>query len=227
MEPTVSGVGVLDKSVAVLEAVAEAVAPVSLGELVATTGLTKPTVHRLAVALEAHGLLRRVDGARYVAGLRLIGLGRSAAAAWPVVEVARDPLAVLCRETGESAQLYVREGDQRVCVLSLESDHELRTIVAEGARLPLDVGSAGRVLVGEIPAAGWTASRGERAPGVGSVSAPVRDARGQVVAAVGISGPLDRLGPEPGGRYGEAVRSAAEHISAVLAEGVRGAPTPR
>lgn len=225
MKSTVSGVGVLDKSVAVLGAVADAAGPVSLSHLVATTGLTKPTVHRLAVALEAHGLLRRVDGSRYVAGLRLIGLGRSAAEAWPVVDVARDPLAVLCRETGESAQLYVREGDDRVCVLSLESDHELRTIVAEGARLSLDVGSAGRVLAGEVPASGWTASRGERAPGVGSVSAPVRDGKGQIVAAIGISGPLDRLGPDAGGRYGEVVRRAAEDISTGLAEGVRGVPT--
>ena len=225
MEPTVSGVGVLDKSVAVLGAVAGAASPLSLGDLVTATGLPKPTVHRLAVALEAHGLLRRVDGARYVAGLRLIGLGRSAAEAWPVIDVAREPLAALCGQTGESAQLYVREGDERVCVLSLESDHELRTIVAEGARLPLEVGSAGRVLTGEVLPSRWTASLGERAPGVGSVSAPVIDGHGQVVAAVGISGPLERLGSDPGGRYGDAVSRAADRISAGLTEGVRGGPT--
>lgn len=225
MEHTVSGVGVLDKSVAVLGAVADAAASQSLGDLVSATGLPKATVHRLAVALESHGLLRRDGGGRYLAGLRLIGLGRAAAEAWPVVDVAREPLDELCRVTGESAQLYVREGDERVCVLSRESGHELRTIVAEGARLPVGLGSAGRVLSGVSSPSGWTVSLGERAPGVGSVSAPVLDGHGLVVAAVGVSGPLGRLGGDPGDRYGAAVQRAAERISAGLVQAVRGVPT--
>jgi DNA-binding IclR family transcriptional regulator len=56
----------------------------------------------------------------------------------------------------------------------------------------------------------------ERAPGVASVSAPVRDASGAVVAAVGISGPVDRLGPTPGERFGPAVVAAAHKIEAAL-----------
>ena len=43
-----SGVGVLDKSVAVLDAAAHA--PVGLGDLVELTGLPRATAHRLAVA---------------------------------------------------------------------------------------------------------------------------------------------------------------------------------
>ncbi|MEO6987247.1 MAG: IclR family transcriptional regulator [Aquihabitans sp.] len=225
MEHTVSGVGVLDKSVAVLSAVADAATPRSLGDLVSSTGLPKATVHRLAVALESHGLLRRDGSGAFLLGLRMIGLGRAATEAWPVVDVARAPVGELRRETGESAQLYVREGEERVCVLSLESGHELRTIVAEGARLPVGLGSAGRVLSGEPSTSGWVASLGERAPGVGSVSAPVVDGHGQVVAAVGVSGPLERLGGDPGGRYGDAVRRAAERISAGLIQGIKVRPT--
>ena len=49
-----SGIGVVDKSVAILECVAAA--PVALAGLVEVTGLPRATAHRLAVALEAHGL---------------------------------------------------------------------------------------------------------------------------------------------------------------------------
>jgi DNA-binding IclR family transcriptional regulator len=212
MERTISGVGVLDKSVAVLDAVAAAAGACTLGDLVAATGIPKPTVHRLAGALEVHGLLRRDGDGRYLLGVRLIGLGRSAADDWPLAEAARPALEALRERTGESVQLYRRDGDHRVCVVSLESPHELRTIVPQGARLPLGLGSAGRILDGSAAGDPWVASAGERAPGVGSVSAPVV-VGGHVVAAVGISGPLDRLGDHPGDRHGEAVRLAAEAIA--------------
>lgn len=213
MEQSVRSVGVLDKSVALLRALADG--PASLAGLVAVTGLPKPTAHRLAVALTAHGLVRRTDDGGFALGAELVGLGRAAAEGWPWGDAAGPALAALVEATGESAQLYVREGDGRRCLLSRESAHELRTIVAEGVRLPLDRGSAGRILSGAA-GAGWVASVEERAPGVASVSAPVRDATGAVVAAVGISGPVDRLGPTPGERFGPAVVEAATKIEAAL-----------
>jgi DNA-binding IclR family transcriptional regulator len=212
MEHTISGVGVLDKSMAVLEVVASADGPVRLGDLVAATGLSKATAHRLATALAAHGLVRRDGDGAYRLGLRLVGLGHAAAEDWPLGTLARPVLEALRDGTGESVQLYVRDGDQRTCVVSLESPHELRTIVPEGIRLPLGVGSAGRILSGAAPADRWAASVEERARGVASVSAAVvRD--GDVIAAVGISGPLERLGTTPGERFGDAVAGAAAQIA--------------
>jgi DNA-binding IclR family transcriptional regulator len=217
MEQTISGVGVLDKSVGVLDAVAAAPGPCTLGELVSVTGLPKATAHRLAAALEVHGLLRRDPEGRYLLGVRLIGLGQAAVDDWPLADVARPALEALRAATGESVQLYRRDGDDRVCVVSLESPHELRTIVPQGSRLPLGRGSAGRILAGGPDAAvGWTASVGERAPGVASVSAPVT-VHGALVAAVGISGPIERLGEAPGERYGPAVAEAAAAIARVAA----------
>ncbi len=138
MGSSVSGVGVIDKAMAVLDALEES--PRSLGELVAATGFSRATAHRLAVALEVHGLVRRDDEGRFALGVRLIALGRAAAEAIPLAEAALPALAALRDETGESVQLYVREGDRRVCIAALESPHGLRTIVPMGASLPLDVG---------------------------------------------------------------------------------------
>ena len=205
---SISGVGVLDKAMAVVTALETA--PRSLAELVEVTGLSRPTAHRLAVALEAHGLVRRDDDGRFCLGLRFIGLGHEAAEAVPVWAAARPALAWLHEQTGESVQLFVRDGDARVCVESIESPRELRTIVPVGARLPLSVGSAGRVLRGDEGS--WVASVEEREEGVASVSAPVHDRRGRVVAAVSVSGPLQRLTRKPGQKYGALVTEAAAQV---------------
>jgi DNA-binding IclR family transcriptional regulator len=205
---SVSGVGVLDKAFAVVDALERE--PLPLSGLVSATGLARPTAYRLAVALEAHGMVRRDEQGRFCLGPRLTGPSL-ASLARPAMERLRD-------ETGESVQLYVRRGDRRHCVASLESPHGLRTIVAVGASLPLDVGSAGKVLRGdpEVSRRGWAQSVEEREPGVASVSAPVHDARGEVVAAVSVSGPIGRTTRSPGRRYAIAVVAAAEAVQAAL-----------
>lgn len=210
---SVSSVGVLDKAVTILDALEER--PLALSGLVQATGIPRPTAHRLATALEDHGLVRRDGRGRFTLGLRLVALGHAAAGELPITEAARPALEELREVTGESVQLYVRDGDRRVCTLSLESPHGLRTIVPLGAVLPLDRGSAGKVLRGEWTRQGWAESVGEREAGVASVSAPVLDAAGAVLAAVSVSGPIERITRSPGRRYGGAVVAAATGVSQV------------
>lgn len=215
MERSVGGVGVLDKAVELIDSLVAG--PKSLAELVAATGLPRATAHRLAVALEHHDLVRRDAEGRFALGFRLAALGRAALDSSPLAELSRPALAWLRDTTEESVQLYIRDGEHRVCIESLESPHGLRTIVAVGASLPLDVGSAGKILRGDpLPARGWVESVEEREAGVASVSAPVRDAHGGVVAAVGISGPLERTTRRPGQRYGDAVGRAAATVEHAL-----------
>ncbi|MEA3216709.1 MAG: hypothetical protein QOJ19_2865 [Acidimicrobiia bacterium] len=218
MDSSVSGVGVLDKAAAVLGAVESGAR--TLAQLVEATGLNRATVHRLAGALAVHGLLRRDDAGRYLPGLRLIALGRAAAEALPLSVVAQPALDALRDATGESAQLYVRDGEVRVCVAAAESPHGLRTIVPLGAALDLYRGSAGKVLRAETDAldAGWAESIEEREPGVSSVSAPVWGGR-EVVAAISVSGPLERTSRSPGRRYAAAVVAAARQVEAAAGLG--------
>jgi DNA-binding IclR family transcriptional regulator len=211
VEASVSAVGVLDKAVGVLDALSRG--PLALAELSAATALPRATAHRLATALVAHGLVRRDGEGRFALGLRLVGLGRSAAEGFPLREAAHPVLEALRDECGESVQLYVRQGEARICVDSLESPHGLRWIVPVGAVLPLDRGSAGRVLTAHGALGGdWVESVEEREAGVASVSAGVRAADGRTVAAVSISGPVERVSRAPGERYGKAVVAAAREI---------------
>ena len=209
----VTGVGVLDKAMTVVRSVA--VQPQALTQLQESTGFPRATVHRLASALEVHGVLRRDAEGRFELGHGLVALGQASQARFPLVESARPILSGLRDQTGESVQLFVREGRRRRCVLSLETPHGLRWIVPEGSVFPLELGSAGRVLSGATTS-DWVESVEEREPGVASVSAPVFAADGGIVAAVSVSGPIERLSRAPGAVYGARVAAAAAEIAAVL-----------
>jgi DNA-binding IclR family transcriptional regulator len=230
-----SGVGVLDKAAIVLGALEAG--PSTLAQLVAATGLARPTAHRLAVALEHHRLVARDLQGRFVLGPRLAELATAAgedrllAAAGPVLTAVRD-------HTGESAQLYRRQGDQRVCVAAAERPMGLRDSIPVGSALTMRAGSAAQVLLAweepdrlhrglqgarftattlsAVRRRGWAQSIGEREPGVASVSAPVRAPSGKVVAAVSISGPVERFTRQPGRVHAAAVVSAAARLTDVL-----------
>ena len=230
MDIIVTQVGVLDKSVAILAALAEE-GPLSLAGLVEATGLARPTAHRLAAALEAHRLVGRDGAGRYRLGLRLLGWAGAVSAELGLVEAARPVLEALRDETGESAQLFVRDGDSRLCVAASERPAGLRDTVPVGAVLPINRGSGGKVLLafagdgmaarfpGVDPAEletirrrGWAASVAEREEGVCSVSAPVLDSGGRVHAALGVSGPVNRLGRQPGRQLAAPVVAAAREL---------------
>jgi DNA-binding IclR family transcriptional regulator len=208
---SVSGVGVIDKGAQILRVLADG--PLDLAGLQDATDLPRATAHRLAVALETHHLVRRDGQGRFCLGFELIRLGHAAADAFPLADLARPALQALRDATGESVQLYVRDGDERRCLLSLQSPHALRWIVPEGALLPMGVGSAGKILNGSGDV---DESVEEREPGVASVSAAVRGRRGELIAAVSVSGPVERLSRSPRERFGDEVAAAARAIATLL-----------
>lgn len=218
-----SGVGVVDKTVAILSAVESG--PLSLAELTATTGIARATAHRLASALEHHGLLLRVDDGRFGLGYRLWVLGQAVPGVADLAGRVQPYLNQLRDRTGESAQLYVRDGNERVCLAVAESSHGLRTIVPVGARLTLQRGSAGAVFRRGDPqpvtqessqVLDWVESVAEREPGVASVSAPVVNTSGALIAVVSVSGPVERTTTSPGDRYGDDVSKIAAAMAAVV-----------
>lgn len=226
-----SGIGVLDKAVGVLHAIAES--PCGLAELCERTGLPRATAHRLAAGLEVHRLLARDSDGRWRLGPAVSEL--AAHVDDPLLAASPAVLAQLREITGESVQLYRRDGNWRICIAALEPPAGLRDTVPVGARLPMTAGSGAKVLLAYsdpatqqaiLPAAkfgervlaevrrrGWAQSVAEREPGVASVSAPVRDPRGSVVAAISVSGPIDRLGRRPGARWAADLVAAADAIT--------------
>jgi DNA-binding IclR family transcriptional regulator len=230
-----SGVGVLDKASLVLSALENG--PLTLAGLVIATGLARPTAHRLAVALEYHRMVGRNLNGSFILGPRLVELAQVAdedrllTAAGPILTRLRDI-------TGESAQLFRRQGDVRICVAAVERPSGLRDTVPVGSQFTMNAGSAAQVLLAwdepdriqrvlqravfsaaslaVVQRQGWAQSVAEREPGVASISAPVRSPAGKVIAAVSVSGPIERLTRQPGRLHAPAVAAAAERLSELL-----------
>ncbi|MCW1249591.1 IclR family transcriptional regulator [Acaricomes phytoseiuli] len=233
-----SGVGVIDKAAQILNALEAG--PVSLTQLVTATDLARPTVHRLAQALSHHRLVSRDVRGRFILGSRLVELASAAgedrliATAGPVLLTLRDAI-------GESAQIFRRQGDWRVCVASAERPIGLRDTIPVGAKLSMKAGSAAQVLLAwedherlldglhdakftpttlaGVRRRGWAQSLSEREAGVASVSAPIRGPSGRVIAAISVSGPIERLTRQPGRLHAETVCHAAKTLSEALRAG--------
>lgn len=233
-----SGVGVIDKAATVLGALEAG--PATLATLVSTTGLARPTAHRLAVALEHHRLVARDIQGRFILGPRLTELAAAAgedrllASAGPVLAELRD-------RSGESAQLYRRQAEHRVCVATAERPSGLRDTVPLGSTLTMRAGSAAQILLAweepdrlhrglhgarftasmlsAVRRRGWAQSVGERESGVASVSAPVRGPSDRVIAALSISGPIDRMTRQPGKIHATLVMSYADKLSELVRQG--------
>ncbi|MDP4888043.1 MAG: IclR family transcriptional regulator [Candidatus Nanopelagicales bacterium] len=210
-----SGVGVLDKSTLVLNCLAEE--PRSLSDLVAATGMPRPTVYRISAALVNHRFVERDDQGMYRLGPRLRELARLSQL--PQLGVlARDILDDLSRLTAESVQIFVPTQNGRRCVAAVEPDRGLRDTVPVGAVLTLSAGSAAQVLLAWLPAPsrrawlvgarfnaadlervrmrGWAQSIGQREPGVCSVSAPIF-ARPTDTGSIVAKGVPTTTAPEP------------------------------
>ena len=187
----------------------------------------------MAAGWKTHRLLARDSEGRWRLGPAISEL--AAQVNDPLLAASAAVLPRLREITGESVQLYRREGSSRVCVAAMEPPAGLRDTVPVGARLADDRGLGRQSTAGpqrrrhpcavlpdakfsdrtlaEVRRRGWAQSAAEREPGVASVSAPVRDARGVVIAAISVSGPIDRMGRRPGARWAADLLAAAEAMT--------------
>ncbi|OZG50698.1 IclR-type transcriptional regulator [Bombiscardovia coagulans] len=230
-----TNVGVLDKIVEILEALEAG--PISLGHLVTTTGLARPTVHRLAMALERHQFIYRDDQGRFALGSRFAEFAASASEDL-LLGAANPILRSLHNRTGESVHIFRRQGDNRVCIAAATRSSGVYIPTPLGALLPMHAGSAAQILLAwdaperihqtlrkarftatilaDVRRRGWAESISEYQQGICSISAPIRSATGQVMAAISIAGPVERMSSTPGRLYAPLVMAAGKYLSEAM-----------
>lgn len=197
------GVAAVDRALSLLAVFAAAEGTLSLAELARASGLYKSTILRLLASLIRAGYVRQHGDGRYGAGSQVMQLARAYQRSFQLDDVLLPVLRRLCRASGETASLFVPDGDARLCLRRIEPDRSIRIALHEGDRLPLGRGSAGRVLsafaadapttLASVRERGWAATRGERDPDAASVSTVVFGEHGHVVGAIALSGPRERF----------------------------------
>lgn len=237
-----AGVRSVVRALDVLALVGENPAGFHLRAAVEATQLPKTTVLRLLQTLERQGFLWNVGNQTYVAGPALLHLGMAAVDAWrlpPELSAAMDDLA---HTTQETVNLWIRRGIKRLCVAQAQPARALRHVVRVGDELNMDVGAAPRVLlcgapdrvltdvaaasdhgpdhvmtlrrwVEETNASGFTVSHGEFEEGLSAIAVPVRTRRGEVIAALALSGVTVRYTDDRVDGLIEALRRTADSFA--------------
>lgn len=214
----------------------------TLRDLVAGTGLPKTTVVRVLATLEGRGLVARVGETTYTCGPALLRWVRLADRLWQVSPEARAEMRALVERCGETVNLYVRQGTERVSIAQEEGTATVRSVVAVGEPMPLGRGATAKVLlsgaaddlvatlaeadpdldsgalarqVAAIRETGYAVSHGERELGASAVAAPVLAEDGRVLGALSVSGPTSRFTADRVPGYVEAVVATAAALRRV------------
>lgn len=214
----------------------------TLRDVVERTGLPKTTAVRVLATLESRGLVARVAETTYTCGPALLRWVRLADRLWQVSPEARGAMRALVERCGETVNLYVRQGVERVSIAQEEGTATVRSVVAVGEPMPLGRGATAKVLLSGAPDAlvatlaasdhdldaatlarqvasiretGYAVSHGERELGASAVAAPVHGEDGRVIAALSVSGPTSRFTAERVPGYVEAVVATAHDLDEV------------
>ncbi|MES2186606.1 MAG: IclR family transcriptional regulator [Pseudomonadota bacterium] len=198
------GVAAANRALAVLGAFEFSPDGMTLTALAAATGLYESTILRLLDSLIGANFIKRLADGRYVVGPRVLPLSEMYRRSFRLADFALPRLRALTQETGECASLYVREGDQRVCLHHVQPQRSVRSHVAEGVMLPLDRGAAGRVMLAlgdgaqgppyeQIRQRGYAITQKERDPESAALACPVFSQGTRLLGAMSLVIPVYRF----------------------------------
>ena len=142
----------LDRAIDVLSALQDANKPLRLSEIARQTTLHVATTQRILNVLVERGYVART-GDGYTAGPAALAAAHAFVVTNPLSVLSQPTLQQLAVSTGYTASMYVRVELSRVLIARVESDKPLNYVLPVGERLPLHVGSAGKIILADMPAA--------------------------------------------------------------------------
>lgn len=145
-----ASIQVIDRSVALLDAIATYDGPTTLKMLSADTGLHPSTAFRILAALAETGLVERDAGGGYLLGRKLVRLAGHVRRGVDIRDEAWDIMEALRDELGETVNLTVREGDEVIYIERISPQRMMRVEQVIGSRAPLHVTAVGKLMLAEL-----------------------------------------------------------------------------
>jgi DNA-binding IclR family transcriptional regulator len=143
-----SGIQVIDRAAALLDAIARYPEPVSLKILAAETGLNVSTAHRILASLIQNQFVEKDAASHYRLGRRLLQLGVRLHGNIDVRALARPVMEALRDRFGETINLTIREGDSVVYIEKATPNRMIHVQQLIGSRAPLHVTAVGKLMLG-------------------------------------------------------------------------------
>lgn len=221
-----AGVDAVERAFTLLNTFNDGSTALSLKELSSRSGLTKPTILRLAVSLEKFSYMVKDSEGLYHLGPMLWRLGSLFRQNLNLEVIIKPVLEELVKKTGESASFYVPRGKFGICLYRINSKHLARDQVEAGDIIPMGLGASGQILKAFLNGRGKLAtqirkertyvSMGERDPDLTGVGAVVTGPGDEVVGSLTISGIITRFDERAIESYRTLVLEAAQTIERSL-----------
>jgi IclR family transcriptional regulator, KDG regulon repressor len=142
------GVQSVVRALQLIDALGEYRGEIGIADLSRRVGLHVSTAHRLLGTLVRQGYCRQnPETGRYALGAKLFHLGEVCLGQMDVRSLARPFLERLSRETGETANLVVLDGQDALYLDKVESPQNLRIFSRIGHRAPLYCTAVGKILL--------------------------------------------------------------------------------
>ncbi|HAF2412807.1 TPA: IclR family transcriptional regulator [Salmonella enterica] len=154
IHPIVEGTQGITRAIQVLKLLArEGDAGMRLVDLAEAAQLTRPTMHRLLRALVAQDMAAQDSATRrYRLGALVFELGLAAAHRFNLRDLSAEALSILAHETGDTTFLFVRSGNDAVCINRVQGTCPIQTpALPLGSRQPLGVNAGGLALLANLP----------------------------------------------------------------------------
>ena len=147
---------------------------------------------------------------------------------------------------GETISLYIREGAERIRIQAVEGTQAVRRVANIGHRFPLYIGASGKIFLAysdpslleelkrnktfpegfsfeelsrqlsAIVEQGYAVSIQERELGAAAVAVPIFDRSHQVIAALSVSGPVDRYDDQNVAQFAKEATAFAKNMSNLI-----------
>lgn len=148
-KPSTSSIQVIDRAVALLNAMAALPEPASLKFLSAETQLHPSTAFRILGSLAEHGFVERTEAGQYSLGMKLLQFAGRVHGKVDLLREAKPIMEWLRSQVGETVNLTVREGDEVVYIERAIPNRMMRVEQVIGSRAPLHVTAVGKLFLGE------------------------------------------------------------------------------
>jgi DNA-binding IclR family transcriptional regulator len=223
-----NGVNAVERALTIVESFRGGGERRSLTEIAERTGLNKATIIRLIASLEKFGYVHRTRPGEYALGPAFLEFSDLYQASFRLADHALPIMRDLAQETGESAGLFVRDGDKRICLHKVMATAPLVSGLREGDRLPILPGGTGKIFLAfsadpaeredwqDIRNAYLSVNFGERHAEIASIAAPVFERSDRLAAVISVSGPAASYTAANVAASSRAVLSAAANLTSRL-----------
>lgn len=147
----------ISRALAILHALAESGEGMTLTDVMQLVGLPASTAHRILTTLQQERFVR-FDGTAHLwqVGVEAFIVGNAFARTRDVVAMARPYLRRLMQEGGETANLYLEQDGQAICMAQIECRQMMRAIARPGGRVKMHCSGAGKAMLAWLPEAELT-----------------------------------------------------------------------